>query len=344
MVNWQLKRTIEKVSKEIMPDKKVFNTDEILFIMEELVKYSEESKEKNTGFKMFKKFIEYIFNRAIQNYDNMLLLSGEKGTGKSSAGIMICREFLRIQGRNWDPKKYIAYTNSQLMKLIDDLPPFSPILCDEAINFASGENWNKPENKELKIKLGVVRTKHLFFVLCLPWQIKKLDKVYFDSYINYWIDLYGRGIGCAFVKDKNPAGDPWKLKNFQDLGAYNEFTSHESIEKKLRKHPNFWNLIKIPKVPKKIYNDYLNVRESNIYNNDNVMTSVTKKDAVMALMLKALYDITLKGSTFSVKRLRKHFSEKYKIEVPLVLINELFKDSEMLSKRIMEEKTIDNLK
>lgn len=343
VINYQLVKHINKVKNIVYPNKDLFNLKELMLLYQELEnpKYLER-KSKSIKSK-FTKFVKYLFNRSLQNYDAMVLLSGQKGTGKSSTGIQMCRAWLSLMGKPWNPEKYIAYTNTQIMKLIDELPPFSPILCDEAINFASSENWNKPENKALKIKLGTVRTKHLFFVLCLPWKITKLDKVYLNSYVNYWVDLYGRGKSSIFIKDMNPAGDPWKLKGFQDLGAYTEFTSDEKIEKKLKKHPNFWTLCRIPKVPKSIENKYLTVRERNVYGDDTVMANVTQQDAVRALMVKALYDITLKSSTFSIKRLRKHFIEKYKVEVPLKIIGEVLEDSKQLSERIMEEQTIKNL-
>jgi len=58
--------------------------------------------------------------------------------------------------------------------------------CDEAIRFASSADWNKKENKELKKKLAQVRTKHLFYILCFPLKIYKLEKTYLESYVNYW--------------------------------------------------------------------------------------------------------------------------------------------------------------
>jgi hypothetical protein len=339
-MNWQLKRIFDKILEVHFPSKLknkncTFNENELLFIIAEAMqsdKYLKHSK--NNGFKIFRKFVEYLMNRAIANFDNMLLLTGDKGTGKSSAGIMFCKEWLRLQGRKWDPNKYMAYTNKQLLKLIDELPPFSPILCDEAINFAASENWNKPDNKELKLKLGVVRTKHLFFILCLPWKITKLDKVYFNSYINYWIELHSRGLGAIFIKDKNPANDPWKIKNFQDLGSYTEFTTPKQIEKILSKHPNFWSLVNIPKVPKTVYTDYLSVRERNVYNDDGIMESVTEKDKILALIVKAFYDNTLKGSSKTIKRLKLHFEEKYDIILTTKQIESVIEDSLMLYEKL----------
>lgn len=344
MVNWQIKKVMDKILKEEFDNKKLISSDELVRAVEILVSGKYNKRHENRGHDVFRGFVNYLFNRAVQNYDNMVLVSGDKGTGKSNAGIMLARAWCSLMGTRFDPQKNIVYTNKQLLEVVDSCPPWSVILCDEAINFATAENWNKPENKEIKIKLGTIRTKHIFFILAIPWKIKKLDKVYFDSYINYWIHLFSRGDSAVYVKDNNPSGDPWKLKNFEDLGAYNEFTSREQIKRKLQKHPNFWSLMKIPKTPQKVYDAYLKVRESNVYNNDDVLSSVDKKSGAIALMLKALYDITLKGSTFSIKRLKKHFEEKYKVVIPIKLMQSIFDDSEKLCERLIHDGGIEGLK
>jgi hypothetical protein len=48
----------------------------------------------------------------------------------------------------------------------------------ELINIA-----NFIANKNLKIKLGQVRTKHLFVIYCFPLKIQKVDKVYLESLV-----------------------------------------------------------------------------------------------------------------------------------------------------------------
>ena len=119
--------------------------------------------------------------------------------------------------------------------------------CDEAIRFASSAEWAKKENKELKKKLAQVRTKHLLYILCFPLKINKLEKTYLESFTNYWIDLFDRGKGAIYVKDKNPLQDSWRINEFKKIGSYTEFTSLAQVEKKLKKHPNFWQIIKFPK-------------------------------------------------------------------------------------------------
>lgn len=107
-------------------------------------------------------------------------------TGKSSAAIMIAREWCRLIGIKFDAKKHIAYNNSDVMTKIDTLPKFSPIICDEAVRFAAASDWARRENKDLKKKLAQVRTKHMLYILCFPLKINKLEKNYLESFTNYW--------------------------------------------------------------------------------------------------------------------------------------------------------------
>ena len=42
-----------------------------------------------------------------------------------------------------------------------------------------------------------------------------MEKSYLESFVNYWVDLFGRGIGAIYVKDRNPSADPWRMKEFK---------------------------------------------------------------------------------------------------------------------------------
>jgi len=208
--------------------------------------------------------------------------------------------------------------------------------CDEAIRFASSEDWNKSHNKELKKKLGQVRTKHLFYILCFPLKIMKLDKVYLESYVNYWIDLFGRGVGALYVKDKNPYHDSWRLKEFQKIGSYTEFTPASKIKTALSKHPNFWYIIKGPKPTEKMYNDYLKTREYNVYDDQNVLSTINKSDVIRAMLVMTLKDILVRDSSLSIKRLLLHLENEFHVDVNRQLFDGVMKDAADLCEKVKE--------
>jgi hypothetical protein len=273
----------------------------------------------------------------------MILISSEKGTGKSSAAIMLARFWCKLIGIKFDPARHIAYNNADVMRLIEELNPFEPLIADEAVRFASSEDWAKKENKELKKKIAQIRTKHLFFILCFPLKIYKLDKTYLESYVNYWIDLFGRGIGAIYVKDKNPIMDSWRTKEFANIGSYTEFTTLSKVEDKLKKHPNFWSIIKFPKPPKWLYDKYLIVREKNVYDDDNVLRDVVKEDIYRALLILTLRDLMLQDSNITINRIILHIKNEYDISIPKSIVHSMVEESKSLIIKVKENLMNDTL-
>jgi hypothetical protein len=258
-------------------------------------------------------------------------------TGKSSAAIMLARAWCKLLGIRFNPDRHIAYTNQDMMDKIKNLNRFEPLVADEAVRFASSADWAKKESKELKKTLAQVRTKHLLFILCFPLKINKVEKNYLESFVNYWIDLFGRGKGAIYVKDKNPSNDTWRIKDFKQVGAYNEFTELSAVEKKLKKHPNFWKIIKFPKPPEWLYTKYLEVREKNVYNNETTRGLVTTEDVHKALLLLALQDIMMNDTTFTMSRISLHIKNMYDIPISKKHIQEILMDSKQLVTKIREE-------
>jgi hypothetical protein len=323
-------------------DKKVFTYQDVLFIIQEMQHeegkaYFDDNTAPRKGFYVFGDFARHLLYRNIANYDSMILLTSEKGTGKSSAAIMLAREWCKIIGIKFDPNRHIAYNNGDVMRKIDQLNKFEPIICDEAIRFASAADWNRKENKELKKKLAQVRTKHLLYILCFPLKIYKLEKTYLESYVNYWIDLFGRGVGAIYVKDRNPVQDSWRMKEFQKIGSYTEFTNISKVQEILKKHPNFWRIIKFPKPPRWLYDRYLMVREKNIYDDDNVLADVSSEDVHRALLVLSLRDIMMHDTTLSMNRIILHIKNEYDIPISKTNVSDILTDAKHLISKVREE-------
>jgi len=323
------------------PTDKTFNFNELLFIVQELSteegKHYFEQRGGLRGHYVFREFVKLLLYRNIANYDSMVLLTADKGTGKSSAAIMLARQWCKLLGIRFRPERHIAYNNADVMNKIDMLNKFEPIVCDEAIRFASSADWNKKENKELKKKLAQVRTKHLLYILCFPLKIQKLEKTYLESYTNYWIDLFGRGVGACYVKDRNPVQDSWRMKEFVKVGSYTEFTNITQIQQKLKKHPNFWQIVKFPKPPEWLYNRYLKVREKNIYDDDNVLQNVSKEDIHNALLILALRDIMMHDTTLTMNRIILHIKNEYDINITKGMVQAAVDDAKQLVVKIREQ-------
>ena len=150
-------------------------------------------------------------------------------------------------------------------------------------------------------------------------------------------DLFGRGIGALYVKDRNPVNDSWRMKDFKNVGSYTEFTRLSEVEKKLKKHPNFWQIIKFPKPPAWLYTKYLAVRESNVYNNESVRDMVTTTDIHTSLLLLALQDIMMNDTTLNMNRISLHIKNTYDIPISKKHITNLLLDAKQLVTKIREE-------
>ena len=168
-------------------------------------------------------------------------------------------------------------------------------------------------------------------------KIYKLEKTYLESYVNYWIDLFGRGVGACYVKDRNPVQDSWRMKEFTKIGSYTEFTSLSGVRDKLKKHPNYWQLIKFPKPPDWLYKRYLSVREANIYDDENVMQNVSKEDIHNALLVLALRDIMTQDTTLTMNRIILHIKNEYDIRMTKSMVQSAVSDSKQLVAKIREQ-------
>ena len=258
-------------------------------------------------------------------------------TGKSSFAILLAREWCSLLGIRFDPERHLAYSNRDVMNKIDMLNPWEPLVCDESVRFASSADWAKKESKELRKKIAEVRTKHLLFILCFPLKISKVEKNFLDAFTNYWCDLFGRGMGAIYVKDRNPVNDPWRMKDFKNVGSYTEFSSLSDVEKRLKKHPNFWQIVKFPKPPEWLYAKYLKVRERNVYDEDSVRELVTTEDVHRSLLLLALQDIMMNDATLNLNRISIHIKNTYDIPIAKKNIQSILTDAKHLVTKIREE-------
>jgi len=149
-------------------------------------------------------------------------------------------------------------------------------------------------------------------------------------------DLFARGRGACFVKDKNPAQESWRIKDFTHIGNYNEFTNKAQIENILKRHPNFWTIIKFPKPPDWLYTRYLKVREKNVYDDDNVMANVSKEDIYNALLVLALRDIMMQDDVINMNRLVLHIKNEYDIPISKGMIQAAIEDAKQLVLKVRD--------
>lgn len=209
--------------------------------------------------------------------------------------------------------------------------------CDESVNFASSTDWAMKANRELRKRLAVVRTKHLLFILCFPLKLYKLEKTYLESFVNYWVDIIVRGVAGVYVKDRNPVIDSWRMKDFSLIGSYTEFTDLSKIKDKLKQHPNFWQVLKFPKPPDWLYKRYLRVREKNVYDNEDILASVSKEDINNALLILSLRDIMATDTTLTMNRIILHVRNQYDTYLSKQVVQASIDDAQQLVNKLREK-------
>jgi hypothetical protein len=150
-------------------------------------------------------------------------------------------------------------------------------------------------------------------------------------------DLWSRGQGAIYVKDRNPVQDSWRLKDFGNVGSYTEFTPLSKIEKALRRHPNFWQMIKFPKPSDALYRKYLMVRESNVYSDDNVLQNVSREDINNALLVMTLNDIMTDSATHTINRVILHIKNRYYVNLQKQALQSTIDDARQLVQKLREK-------
>lgn len=215
-------------------------------------------------YKELDNFVDLL--RGFQELDMDLLIpiTGFKGSGKTTNGMDIASKYLEKYGTEpFDPERHIAYDNFDVQNLIQHLPPYSPLLCDEAVRFAMGEDWQKGESKELKKKVTQIRTKHLIILFCIP-EFWWLDKKYREDLTVFWIHCFCRGYSLVFTPDlRLGVEDHWHRKEFQKgvTRSINIFTPINEILPYYRKHPCYWSDLSFYKINERIYSKYLRIRD-----------------------------------------------------------------------------------
>lgn len=159
------RRLIDEIAKKNWnienPSSKLYTYMDILYIIQEMsekdgIKYLEHSTNINFGHHVYREFVKLLLYRNVANFDSMVLLTADKGGGKSSAALMLAKQWCKLLGIKFDPAKHMAFSNADVMNKIDSLPKFSPLIADEAVRFAlgclDGNTLIKTVDGEIKIK------------------------------------------------------------------------------------------------------------------------------------------------------------------------------------------------
>lgn len=162
----------------------------------------------------------------------------------------------------WSAAKFIAYDNGEARTKILNMPRYSPLIFDEAMNFMAAQDHNKVESKEMKKLITVVRPRRLFMIANIP-ELMWVDSKYRDIFAHFWIYAIEKGHAFIFEKNKAVTKDKWGLKYLEKhMGVVKYFTNTDKIKRSIKRHPCYFDSISWSELPEKVYNDYEYVRNA----------------------------------------------------------------------------------
>ena len=133
---------------------------------------------------MIKEMHENVEN----HYDNLCVVVGPEGSGKSNCAYWICKNF----DPDFDIKEgYIYDIGPWLEKLTKGEVRGKVFWFDEATNIASNRDWMKDSNKSLIQLLEMLRSYGMTLVMCIP-KLERLDVYIRETRMRYLVSCADR--------------------------------------------------------------------------------------------------------------------------------------------------------
>jgi len=249
-------------------------------------------------------FVRLTSARQDINKDNMICVSGPKGSGKSNTSMVLAlkdinfhnkilktgkRKYRRVrenaQPLRWNFKSCMPYTVDEIKERSDNpdvLAPYSPMVVDEAIEAVYKRDALARSTKDIIKRFNKNRTRKIISYWCVP-DFLDLDRD-MRKMFNYHIYVMWRNgeysINLVFRRSIS-AEDPWNLdllrKRVQNI--WEEISEQEAwdIVKKLRFHPNLIGVFRIKALPEKFYSKYEDVREDGVFRREQSLEEPPNK-------------------------------------------------------------------
>ncbi len=227
--------------------------------------------------KNMKTLANLMRKRVDSDADNLVIVAGYSGSGKSVFASQLMFEIHKVEEENVEKKlklirdniiyqpKNFALFDSKVKKLRDK----SVIQIDEFIEIAYRRNALKKINRQFNILMNQIRNRNMTTLGLIP-NFLDCDKSVLDFRAEMLIIVVKRGYAMVFLPDKNvwaKGEDRWKIKqNFkmiddlQKSDKRNRLLTVEEIIDVLKESPNYYMSIKFddlsPDIVKETYQKY----------------------------------------------------------------------------------------
>lgn len=158
--------------------------------------------------------------------DNVILIDGDEGTGKSNMAMAIAYYYAYKTGRKFDVDDVYFNLEELTTKALNEKEKI--YVWDEgALGGLAGDWWNKNQKKFIKL-LMVARKRRHFFVICIPKFFKLNEYIVLDRSIGMIHTYLRNGMQHGRFTYYSKAGKErlyydWRKSKFRNYGKYYTF-------------------------------------------------------------------------------------------------------------------------
>ena len=224
------------------------------------------------NLKKMREFVKLLQKRKDKDYDNIIVATGIKGSGKSTFLYHLGNEYMKQLGRKFDLQNSVVYSDSfdEVFDKINKAKDGDYLWFDEGGRLILGEDWNSARSKRLKKMFSEIRTKHLCIGFAMPFSFTRIDKKYRESLINFWAWIPRRGFSLIFEPVIHPTYSGFMEEYFNKIKSIPwSKTLNENIENffynSFKKFSSFLDVLSFTEIPKDKFKEYLRLRDEAVY-------------------------------------------------------------------------------
>jgi len=278
-------------------------------------------------------FKEMIEGRRSTERDNVILVTGARGEGKSTFVGKVLFQF-----DDFDPYECIVYNKEDMFKLVKKKNGY--IWADEAVVNAARGNVTTRANKMLHEMVTINRDNFNILFFCMPF-VEDFDTKILQ-YVSMWVHIDSRGIGVVLL----PSNKGIFGKRNWDVDAMKKIFDEFVRENKTSFHvpywifPNFRGYVKfgrLKKAQEKVVNEIKLLRKNENLEKQNqqeVVVEVKQFEDYVKHSAKKLVQMIAKGEIRTMKQLESSCTELK------VGIEDILRKSDNILKRSGVGKTV----
>jgi len=156
---------------------------------------------------------EIVIPRYKHDFDNLIVVQGNEGSGKSCFAVGLCAQYANLIGAKFTVDN-VVFSGQEFLEMATNLKD-SVILYDEAIEGLMGANWQNKTQKLIIQALMMARKNNNFYVLCVP-SCDKLNSYIMKHRALCMFNVYTRGFERGFVSLYTKSGTQLYYKLYRD--------------------------------------------------------------------------------------------------------------------------------